>query len=277
MLSQPTWKIEPIIASIDSKRCKNVTGKCGICVSKCPYGAIKVTKGQAAMVTSAMCHGCGTCVAECPSDAITHMHFTDEQIKAQIKAALEDNPEEKILGFLCNWCSYAGADLAGTSRFEYPPTMRAIRVMCSGRVDPLIILRAFQLGADGFFVGGCHPGDCHYISGNYHAKDELADLKNVLAEIGINPDRLRLEWVSASEGKLFADIMTEFTEQIHALGPIDFRKKRLVLATQQAGSEQTALTTMEEIEPSEGSEEEQTETIEGSNGLEEENISKKEE
>ena len=113
-------------------------------LSKCPYGAIKASEGQAATVTAAMCHGCGTCVAECPSDAITQMHFTDDQIQAQIKAALEDNPEEKILGFLCNWCSYAGADLAGTSRFEYPPTMRAIRVMCSGRVDKDFVLEAFR-------------------------------------------------------------------------------------------------------------------------------------
>jgi heterodisulfide reductase subunit A len=128
VLSQPTWKIEPIIADINPSRCKNVTAKCGICLSKCPYGAIKAAEKQAAVVNAAMCHGCGTCVAECPSDAITQMHFTDDQIIAQIRSALENNPEEKILGFLCNWCSYAGADLAGTSRFEYPPTMLAIRV-----------------------------------------------------------------------------------------------------------------------------------------------------
>ncbi|MCK4884984.1 hydrogenase iron-sulfur subunit, partial [Candidatus Bathyarchaeota archaeon] len=147
VLSQPTWKIEPIIANIDPDKCRNVTAKCGICVTKCPYGAIKADEGQAARVTAAMCHGCGTCVAECPSDAITQMNFTDPQILAQIDAALEDNPEGKILGFLCNWCSYAGADLAGTSRFEYPPTMRAIRVMCSGRVDKDFVLEAFRQGA----------------------------------------------------------------------------------------------------------------------------------
>ncbi|MFB0522753.1 MAG: FAD-dependent oxidoreductase, partial [Candidatus Bathyarchaeia archaeon] len=114
VLSQPTWKIEPIIADVDPSKCRNVKVKCGICVDKCPYGAIKATEGQAAMVTTAMCHGCGTCVAECPADAITQMHFTDAQILAQVRAGLEENAEGKILGFLCNWCCYAGADLAGT-------------------------------------------------------------------------------------------------------------------------------------------------------------------
>ncbi|RLI21098.1 disulfide reductase, partial [Candidatus Bathyarchaeota archaeon] len=127
VLSKPTWKIEPIIAVVDPEKCRNVKTKCGICAQKCPYGAIKIVEKQPAQVIAAMCHGCGTCVAECPADAITQMHFTDAQILAQIRAALETNPEDKILAFLCNWCSYAGADLAGTSRLEYPPTIRPIR------------------------------------------------------------------------------------------------------------------------------------------------------
>ena len=127
-----------------------------------------IEPNKAAQIITASCHGCGTCVAECPQDAITQMHFTDAQILAQIRAALEDKPEEKILAILCNWCSYAGADLAGTSRFEYPPSVRAIRVMCSGRVDRDFILEAFKLGAGVVMVGACHlPYDCHYISGNY--------------------------------------------------------------------------------------------------------------
>ena len=220
VLSQPTWKIEPIIADIDPSKCKNITVKCGICLSKCPYGAIKASEGKTARVTAAMCHGCGTCVAECPSDAITQRHFTDDQIQAQIKAALENNPEEKILGFLCNWCSYAGADLAGTSRFEYPPTMRAIRVMCSGRVDKDFILEAFRRGAGMVLIGACHlPYDCHYISGNYKMKDRMDALANIFNKLGLSKERFRVEYVSAAEGVKFAAIMKDMTEQLAMLGP----------------------------------------------------------
>jgi heterodisulfide reductase subunit A len=219
VLSQPTWKIEPIIADINPSRCKNVTAKCGICLSKCPYGAIKAAEKQAAVVNAAMCHGCGTCVAECPSDAITQMHFTDDQIIAQIRSALENNPEEKILGFLCNWCSYAGADLAGTSRFEYPPTMLAIRVMCSGRVDKDFVLEAFKRGAGMVLVGACHlPYDCHYISGNYKMKRRMDILTNILVKLGLSKERFRVEYVSAAEGVKFAAIMKEMTEQLETLG-----------------------------------------------------------
>lgn len=220
VLSQPTWKIEPIIAEVDPSKCKNVKVKCGVCVSKCPYGAIKAEEGQAATVTAAMCHGCGTCVAECPSDAITQMHFTDDQIQAQIRAALEDNPEKKILGFLCNWCSYAGADLAGTSRFEYPPTMRAIRVMCSGRVDKDFVLEAFRQGAGMVLIGACHlPYDCHYISGNYKMKARMDALTKIFEKLGLSKERFRVEYVSAAEGVKFAAIMKEMSEQLEALGP----------------------------------------------------------
>jgi heterodisulfide reductase subunit A len=220
VLSQPTWKIEPIIADIDPNKCRNVTAKCGICLSKCPYGAIKASEGKAARVTAAMCHGCGTCVAECPSDAITQRHFTDDQIQAQIKTALENNPEEKILGFLCNWCSYAGADLAGTSRFEYPPTMRAIRVMCSGRVDKDFILEAFRKGAGMVLIGACHlPYDCHYISGNYKMKNRMDALTNIFEKLGLSKERFRVEYVSAAEGVKFAAIMKDMTEQLVMLGP----------------------------------------------------------
>ncbi len=220
ILSQPTWKIEPIIADVDPSKCRNVTVKCGICVSKCPYGAIKASEKRAATVTAAMCHGCGTCVAECPSDAITQMHFTDVQILAQIRAALEENAEGKILGFLCNWCSYAGADLAGTSRFEYPPTMRAIRVMCSGRVDRDFVLEAFRQGAGMVLVGACHlPYDCHYISGNYKMKDRMDALARIFEKLGLSPERFRVEYVSAAEGVKFAAIMREMTERLEALGP----------------------------------------------------------
>ena len=219
VLSKPTWKIEPIIAVVDPDKCRNVKTKCGICAQKCPYGAIKAENGKPAQVTIAMCHGCGTCVAECPADAISQMHFADAQIFAQIRAALETNPEDKILGFLCNWCSYAGADLAGTSRFEYPPTIRPIRVMCSGRVDRDFILEAFRLGAGAVLVSGCHlPYDCHYISGNVQMKARMDALAPMLQKLGLSPERFRVEFISASEGVKFAEVVREMTEQMHVLG-----------------------------------------------------------
>ncbi|MEO0074403.1 MAG: hydrogenase iron-sulfur subunit [candidate division WOR-3 bacterium] len=126
----------------------------------------------------------------------------------------------RIIGFACNWCTYAGADLAGTARLKYPPNIRLIRVMCSGRVEPEFILRAFRDGADGVFVGGCHPGDCHYVSGNYKALKRITLLQSLLADLGIEPERLELVWISASEGQRFADAVTAFTERIKALGPL---------------------------------------------------------
>ena len=127
--------------------------------------------------------------------------------------------EPKIIGFLCNWCSYAGADLAGVSRIQYPPNIRIIRVMCSGRVDPVIILEMFANGADGVIVTGCHPGDCHYVEGNLYEERKIKMLKRLLALTGLELGRLRLEWVSAAEGQRFAQMVTEFTNQIKKLGP----------------------------------------------------------
>lgn len=129
--------------------------------------------------------------------------------------------EPRILGFLCNWCCYAGADLAGVSRYQYPPNIRVIRLMCSGRVDPAFILRAFSNGTDGVFIGGCWLGECHYITqGNYEALSMMHLSKKLLQQVGVNPERLRLEWVSASEGIRFAEVITDFTRQLKELGPI---------------------------------------------------------
>ena len=130
-----------------------------------------------------------------------------------------ENFEPKILGFLCNWCSYAGADLAGVSRLQYPPNIRIIRVMCSARVNPAFVLKALLSGIDGVLVGGCHPGDCHYMKGNYYARRRMAALRRLLKIVGLEPDRVRLEWVSASEGIRFAQVVREFTETIKGLGP----------------------------------------------------------
>ncbi|MGB9713683.1 MAG: hydrogenase iron-sulfur subunit [Candidatus Bathyarchaeales archaeon] len=132
----------------------------------------------------------------------------------------EKNFEPKIVGFLCNWCAYAGADLAGVSRIQYPPNIRIIRVMCSGRIDPAFILEALKDGADGVLVAGCHlPSDCHYLSGNFKALRRVTLLKKVLQEFGIEPERVRLEWVSASEGDKFAAVVKDMVEQIKKLGP----------------------------------------------------------
>jgi F420-non-reducing hydrogenase iron-sulfur subunit len=124
----------------------------------------------------------------------------------------------KIIGFLCNWCSYAGADLAGVSRFKYPADIRVLRVMCTGRIDPYFVLRAFEEGADGVLISGCHIGDCHYIDGNVNAVERMDRLKETLPMLGIDPRRFRFEFVSASEGRKFQRIVTEFTEEIEKLG-----------------------------------------------------------
>jgi len=132
--------------------------------------------------------------------------------------------EPKIVGFLCNWCSYAGADLAGVSRFQYPTNLRVIRVMCSGRVHPAHILEAFRNGADGVLVAGCHPpNDCHYISGNLKAKRRVAMLKKLMEQMGMDSERLRLEWVSAAEGEKFAKLVTEFTNTLKDKGPCQLK------------------------------------------------------
>lgn len=130
-----------------------------------------------------------------------------------------DDFEPNAIAFLCNWCSYAGADLAGTSRLRYPPNVRNIRVMCSGRVDPVFVMEALKQGIDGVLVAGCHPGDCHYQSGNYKTNRKIRMLKRLLAELNIEPERVRFEYISASEGQKFADVVTEFVSELKELGP----------------------------------------------------------
>jgi F420-non-reducing hydrogenase iron-sulfur subunit len=127
--------------------------------------------------------------------------------------------EPNILAFLCNWCTYAGADLAGISRLQMPPTVRNIRVMCSGRVKPLFLLKAWLGGADGVMIGGCHPGDCHYATGNYKARRRFAMTKQVMDSLGLESDRIRLSWISASEGPRYQQVMIEFTKKMKEAGP----------------------------------------------------------
>ena len=129
------------------------------------------------------------------------------------------NFDPNIVAFTCNWCSYGGADLAGVSRIQYPPNSKVIRLMCSGRVDPLMALEAFRDGADGVIISGCHIGDCHYATGNYRTQVRFQALQEALKTIGLNPDRLRLLWASASEGQQWAEAMWEMTERVRELGP----------------------------------------------------------
>ena len=131
--------------------------------------------------------------------------------------------EPNIIAFCCNWCSYAGADLAGVSRLQYPPNMRIIRVMCSGMVHPNLVIDALTKGADAVLICGCHPGDCHYLEGNLKAENRKEAIELMLEDFGLEPERFRLEWVSASEGPRFAEVMTEMTETVRALGPSMYR------------------------------------------------------
>ncbi len=153
--------------------------------------------------------------------------MSEDAVLVEEKAELESSESTQqertwqpiILGILCNWCSYAGADLAGTSRLQYPESIRIIRVPCSGRVDPAFVLKAFRKGFDGVMVLGCHPGDCHYAKGNYYARRRITLLQDLLKALGLPEERFHFEWVSASEGNRFAELVQEFTEKIRRLGP----------------------------------------------------------
>lgn len=223
-----TVQAEAIVAQVDPEICSG----CRNCETVCPYGAIgmvPIEGGVVAEINPLLCKGCGTCVPECPSRAIHQWGFTDDQMMSQVLEAVESKmPEDEpnIVGFCCNWCSYAGADMAGVGRFQYAPNIRIIRTMCSGRVDPIWIIRAFMEGADGVFVSGCHPNDCHYSTGNQYSKGRVHRLKSAIEEYGIDPRRLRLEWISASEGIKFSLLVNEFTEEIKRLGMNPMKKAK---------------------------------------------------
>ena len=210
VLHSQEWEIEPVVAVVWEDRCISAQGKkCGICSRACPYGSIEYEQGKAAHVVTAMCHGCGGCVAECPHNAITQMHFTDAQLLAQIHALLAVNPEEKILAFRCHWCSYGGADLAGVSHIEYSANERGLRVMCSARMDSDFIYEAFRLGAGAVLYSGCHPQDCHYITGQRLGATRAERLQNTFDRLGMSPGRFRVEWISAAEGDKYAQTIND--------------------------------------------------------------------
>jgi heterodisulfide reductase subunit A len=217
ILSRDTIEKEPITAHLMEDRCV----VCGICAPACPFGAIeligKVKEGRMEFHEAA-CMGCGNCAAVCNYDAVVMPYFTKEQILAQIDAALAERPQEKVLTFVCNWCSYPGADQAGVEKLQYPPSARLIRTMCSARLEEEFIARAFDKGAGVVLVTGCHltekGSDCHYNYANEHTLKRFKLWQRKFSRQGIDPERLQLHWNSASEGKEWAAKMRETHEVV---------------------------------------------------------------
>lgn len=236
LLSSGIARADAIKAVVDLEKCTS----CGVCARVCPFGAIEVdvkAKTGAHVITAA-CAGCGACAAECRFQAITIQHFEDDLILAQINAALEEEPEKKIISFLCNWCSYAAGDIAGVSRLQYPPNNRFIRAMCSARVDARFIWHAFKLGAPLVLLSGCHIGDCHYISANHWTMRRADKLWDRMDKLGIRPERLQLEWISAAEGPRFAHIMRDLEDMRQKVTPDEIEHTKKVLASEEAIAEE---------------------------------------
>ncbi len=202
---------EGIVADIDLTNCD----QCNLCYKRCPYGAIEIDDEKRPSVIKALCKGCGLCAADCPKECITIVHYSDEQLQAQVDAALAEDPDKKILGFVCHWCALGGVDMAGVSRLQYPTNARLIRVMCSARVPIKLIERAYELGAAGVLVVGCEFPTCHYISGNYACDTRIKRARKRLKKKGYDPDKLRLEWCSAADGPKFANIMRNMAGELN--------------------------------------------------------------
>ncbi|MBY8985344.1 MAG: hydrogenase iron-sulfur subunit [Candidatus Lokiarchaeota archaeon] len=212
LISKGEFHVEPLYAFVDVGKCTS----CGICASRCPYNAVSVDKEKKspAHIIPILCKGCGTCAADCPTDAITMTNFTDAMILRQIDIALRENAQEKVLIFACNWCSYAGADLSGTSRIQYPTNTRIVRTMCSGRVDIDFIKHCFERGAGVVMLTGCHPQDCHYISGNDFAMKREKKIRSWMKKNKIADEKFITEWISAAEGKKFADTVSKASKLV---------------------------------------------------------------
>jgi len=228
ILSQDTITSSGAICEVNEDACIG----CNLCVRVCPYGAIELKEtaaGKVAEVTPAACKGCGVCDAVCPTAALSLNHFTDQQIFSQIEAAYSvpiEKSKPRILAVLCHWCGYAGADLAGVSRIQYAANIRPIRVMCAGGIHPKFIYDAFLKGMDAVLVVGCHPADCHYISGIDQAMKTIPVIRSKLEKLGISPERLRLEFISAAEGAQFARAVDSYTAAMTALGSVELDAKQ---------------------------------------------------
>ena len=224
-------RVEAITARLDTSECI----LCGVCTRVCPVHAITATDKKQKIFPSiieAACAGCGTCAAECPADSIAMRHFSDAQIMAQIEAILTDEPLSKVVAFACNWCSYAGGDNAGTSRLQYPACVRLIRTMCSGRVDEKFIWHAFRRGAPLVLVSGCHFSDCHYIDAVTWTQKRVEKVWSRMDKLGIRPQRLQLEWISAAEGQKFARVMSELQQLLGRVTPEEVEETQRILAKQ---------------------------------------------
>ncbi|MBI3969927.1 MAG: hydrogenase iron-sulfur subunit, partial [Chloroflexi bacterium] len=226
LLARDTIGKEPLTAQIVGENC---TG-CSLCAILCPLSAIEMVapdgtvlppgtprkgapKGLARVIAAA-CEGCGVCAAACNFDAVVMPSFTDEQILAQIDAALATQPDEKVVVFACNWCSYAGADQAGIEKIQYPASSRVIRTMCSGRLGEQFVSRAFDDGAGAVLITGCRIGDCHYLTANHQTAKRFEVWKRKLTRQGLAPERFQLQWISAAEGKEFAAKMWEMDQVV---------------------------------------------------------------
>jgi len=225
--------VEAITPIYSPDKCKG----CGLCVKVCPYNAITFDKASKKIsVIEAACGGCGTCAAECPFDALTQSHFTDDQLEAQVDAVTEQDADKKTVAFCCNWCSYAGADFAGVSRMQYPPNVRIIRTMCSGRVTPKFVERAFAKGAAAVLVAGCHLGDCHYINANYQTLKRVEKLWKKMEQSGLDKNRLQLLWASAAEGEKFANKIREMQTIVDGVKSEEIEKAKKVFEKALGGS-----------------------------------------
>jgi heterodisulfide reductase subunit A len=223
--------VEAITAMVDHELCN----ACGLCAEVCPYGAITADKktNTKATVVEAACAGCGTCAATCAFEAISMRHFSDAQIIGQIDSLLEEDQQEKVIVFACNWCSYAGGDTAGIGRMQYPASNRLIRTMCSGRVDEDFVLRAFRKGAPVVLVSGCHFSDCHYIDANRQTVKRLYRLWKYLEKREIRPERLQLEWISAAEGPKFQKTMQQMEDLRQTVTQEEIEHTMKVLAAEE--------------------------------------------
>lgn len=201
---------EGIVADIDLPECN----QCGLCSKRCPYTAIAVDSEKNPEVIKALCKGCGLCAADCPKECISIVHYSDDQVFAQVEAALEEEPDKKIIAFVCHWCALGGVDMAGVSRLQYPPNARLIRVMCSARVSMKMMQRPFERGAAGVLVAGCEFPTCHYITGNYAAEKRVNRTKRKIAKVGFDPDKLWNIWCSAADGPKFANTMRDMTKEL---------------------------------------------------------------
>jgi heterodisulfide reductase subunit A len=216
LTSKKEVELDPHIVYFNPDECD----LCRLCENICNYNALKIENNKL-IITQANCTGCGACAAMCHSDALYIPGFTKAQLNAQIKTVLKKKSESPlIIAFLCNWCSYMGADLAGTSKINYPSNVRSVHVMCTAMLNPSQVFEAFFNGADGVLIAGCHPQDCHYDTGFMKTTIRYESIREMLGEAGINEDRIKIVSISAGEGEKFAQVISEFKSELGKLGPI---------------------------------------------------------